>query len=47
MSNSLELMFIKNYQCSTLDHLGKSTVSLALGQKVEKLVLNEDLSITR
>ena len=29
--------------CSTLDHLGKPTVSLALGQAVGKRVLNEDL----
>ena len=47
MSNFLELMSINNSQFSTLDHLGKPTVSLALEQAVGKLVLNDDLSIMR
>ena len=45
MSDSLGLMSWNNFLCSTLDHSSKPTVSIALGQVVGKLVLNEDLCI--
>ena len=39
-------MSVNNSLSSTLDHLGKLAISLALGQVVGKLVLNENLCIT-
>ena len=40
-------MFVNNSLCSTLDHPGKPTISLALGQTVGKLVLNEDYYVMK
>ena len=47
MDNTLELISWSNSPCSTLDHPGKPTDSLAFGQIVGKLGFNVDLGFPR